>query len=79
MEEGDHRAGGFVDDPADQLERVDRAFAERDEGDIGVFLARGGADLVDLDTGGDDDVAEAGEDLGDDPEAFLFFVGDQDA
>lgn len=73
VEEGDDGAGGFVHDVVDHFERVLGALAEGDEGDVGLFLPGDGGDLVDLDAGGNDDVAEAGKEIGEDPEALLCF------
>ena len=78
VEKGDHGAGGFVDDLADHLERVFGALAEGDKRDVGMFLAGGGADLLDIDAGGDDDVAQSCQDVGDHAKSFLFLVGNQD-
>jgi hypothetical protein len=66
-----------VDDLADHLERVVGAFAEGDEGDVGMFAPGGGADLFDLDAAGDDDVADPGQQLGQEGEPVRSLIRDQ--
>jgi hypothetical protein len=39
VEDRDHRTGSLADDLRDQLQRVDRAFAEPDQGNVGMLLA----------------------------------------
>jgi hypothetical protein len=77
MQERDNRAGRFVDDLLDQLERMLRALAETDERDIRL-LARGyRSDLADLDLRSDHLVPEAGDKGCDVGEAILALVGDE--
>src|SRR5581483_10530379 len=52
VEDRDHRTGGFADDLRDQLERVDRAFAEPDQGDVRLLSRGDSADLFDVDLAG---------------------------
>jgi hypothetical protein len=79
VEQDDHRAGGLVDDPVDQFERVLRAAAETDERHIGALTGRDLADVLDLDLACDDLVSQGDHDRGYEGETVLALIGDQDA
>ena len=79
VEQDDHRAGGFAHDLVDQVERVLRALPEPDERDVGSLSGGHGADVRDVDLARDHLVAEGDHDRGDQREAILALVGDQDA
>ena len=79
MKQDDHGAGGFVNDLADQGQRMIRARAEADERHIRAFSRRDGADVLDLGLARDHLVAQLHDDTSDDGEAVLALVGDQHA
>lgn len=56
-----------------------RAFAQRDQGDVGVLAAGGSGDRLHLDPGADDGVAEPGQHLGEERETLRLLIRDQDA
>ena len=62
FEQGDHGAGGFVDDLRDQLERVLGAGAETDERHVGSLLPCDLTDLRHFELARDHLVSEAGDD-----------------
>ena len=75
-EERDHGAGGLADDLRDQVERVFRAHAESDEGDVGSLAFGRRADLLHVDLAGNHLVTEPADDLGKDVKPFALLVGD---
>ena len=79
VDQDDYGAGGFSDDLVDQFERVLRALAEPDERDVGSLSGGYGGDVFDLDLAGDHLVSERDHGGGDEREAVLALVGDQDA
>ena len=78
VEQDDHRAGGLAHDLLDQVERVLRALSEPDERDVGSLSGGHGADVRDVDLARDHLVSEGDHDRGDEREAILALVGDQD-
>ena len=79
VEQDDHRAGRLAHDLLDQAQRVLRALAEPDERDVGSLPGGRGSDVRDLDLARDHLVSEGRHDRGDEREAILALVGDQDA
>jgi len=77
-EQRDHRAGGFVDDLRDQLERVLGAQAEANQRHIGSLPRSHRTDLPDLDLTGDHVMAELGDDLCEQLEPVTSLIRDQD-
>jgi hypothetical protein len=77
MKDRDDRTGGFADDLGDQLERVHRAFAEPDEGDVGLLSGGDGADFLDVDLARDHLVPEPRYDLCEQLEPVSLLVRDQ--
>ena len=68
-----------MDDLGDLVECVFCVEAEADEGDVWVFGACVGADVVDADVAGDDVMAESLDQPCDNVQSFSAFVGDEDA
>jgi hypothetical protein len=79
MEQDDHWAGRFADDPVDQVESVRRAVAESDERHVRSFPRGDGTDVFDLDLACDDLVPESHDHRRDEREAVFALVRDQDA
>jgi acyl-lipid omega-6 desaturase (Delta-12 desaturase) len=79
MQQHDHRAGGFADDPIDQIQRMLGALPQSDESNVGPFAGGYRSDILDADLAGDDLVAERRHDRGNEREPVLALVGDQDA
>jgi hypothetical protein len=77
VEQGDHRARGFLNDLLDQAQCVVRAFAEPDERDVGSFPGRDHPDVFDIDLPGDHLVTESGNDRRHERQAILPLVRDQ--
>ena len=77
MQERNDRAGGLVDDLLDQLQRMLRALAEADEGDVRVLPRCDRADLADLDLRGDHLVPQAGHDGRNGGKTILALVRDE--
>ena len=77
-EQRDHRAGRFVDDLRDQLERVLGAQPQPDQRHVGMLPRRHRTDLSDLDLPGDHLMAESGDDLSEQFEPVPPLVRDQD-
>jgi hypothetical protein len=79
VKEDDDRAGGLAHDLVDEVERMGGAFTESDERDVGALASGHGAHICCVDLSRDHLVAQRDHDRGDQRQAILALVGDEDA
>jgi hypothetical protein len=79
VQENDHGAGGLPHDLVDQIECVVRALSEADQRDVRSLAGGHGTHVLDVDLPCDHLMSERDHERGDEREAILALVGDQDA